>query len=315
MSCFSSGHRESAQNSANTISETPDRPSRSTVRKVQHPDNYGHTEPSKERNIIDTPNREITRMPLASHKTVKKKINENPEVLKKTPKSVEIENRLEKRKQGMVPKKQLNVRYQNNNRKTEISAKPDTKMMDSTTEVRTKTTINKISRTNTAKKIQTTSSRQKPHLVPKPPVTKDDNGTITKFKKSAPVKGAREEKPKLQDGAKKSFKTTASDRITKPTSISSTSKQSNRPLPKTVAGAERLLQAQRKKAGSKTNITNVEPITDSNPTIPKTVAEAERLLRIRRKKEESDAHITTDDSVADASAADGQEFCSTKGGY
>ena len=314
------GHRESVRNSADTISKLPDRPSQSTRRNVQHAVNDECTEPSKQREI-DTPKRNSPKTPFTSHKA-EKKLKENKEVLKKTSKFVEIENKLEKRKQDIVPKKQLHgkipsripVRYQNNNKKVEISAKPAAKMTESTTAVQRKSIINKVSSTDTSKKIQMSNFRAKSTAVPKPPV-KDDNRKTTKFQRRAPLKGASQEKPKLQESVtKKSFKTDASERTSKPSSYS-TRKQYSNPLPKTVAEAERLLQTQRKKATSKANITNVEPVAKSDPIIPKTVAEAERLLRARRKKEYPKAHITTVEPVADASTADGQDFSGAKGGY
>ena len=302
------GHREPGRNSTNNISMTPDRLSRSSLRHGQYSDEDERKQLSKTREV-DTPNRESTRTPLASHGAEKKK-KQNQEVVKKKFKADGNENKLEKRKQDIVPKKRLNgktpsrlpVPCQNQKRKLEISAKPSVKITESTTAVRTKNTVNKIKRNDTSKNIQISNTREKDSAVPKACPTKAGNGKTTKFPRRAPIKGASQENPKLQDTkAKKSFMPTASDGTSKPRSFT-TRKQYNHSLPKTVAEAEGLLHLQ--KEASKATIPTVEPIANS-AALPKAVAEGKGLLRLRHKKEESTGDISTA----------GQDFNSAKGGY
>ena len=124
-------------------------------------------------------------------------------------KAAEIDNRLEKRKQDIVQKKQLNGKLPSrlpvpihNNRKAEMSAESAVKMTTkSTTAVRTKSTVNKVNRNDTAKKIQPFNIRQKSSGVPKSlPV--NDNGKTTKVQKRSSVMNANQEKSKLKDRTK-----------------------------------------------------------------------------------------------------------------
>ena len=135
-------------------------------------------------------------------------IKENQQILKKETKVAENENKLEKRKQENVPKKQLNgkvpsrlpVPCQNNNKKVEMTTQLSAKVTkESTTADRTKSTINEVSRNDTSKKLQTSNSRAKVSAVPKCHPVKDDNGKSSKLQRRTSVMDYSKVKSKLED--------------------------------------------------------------------------------------------------------------------
>ena len=153
--------------------------------------------------------------------------------------AAEIDNRLEKRKQDIVQKKQLNGKLPSrlpvpihNNRKAEMSAEPAVKMTTkSTTTVRTKSTVNKVNRNDTAKKIQPFNIREKSSGVPKSlPV--NDNGKTTKVQKRSSVMNANQEKSKLKDRTKSTINNIHRNDIPKKISTSG-SREKASAVPKT----------------------------------------------------------------------------------
>ena len=195
-------------------------------------------------------------------------------------KASEIDNRLEKRKQDIVQKKQLNGKLPSrlpvpihNNRKAEVSAEPAVKMTTKSTAVRTKSTVNKVNRNDTAKKIQPFNIREKSSGVPKSlPV--NDNGKTTKVQKRSSVMNANQEKSKLKDRTKSTINNIHRNGIPKKISTSG-SREKASAVPKTrpvkdANGKTTKVQKQISNARDKTSaILKPHPVKDKDGKISK----------------------------------------------